>query len=130
MGRQEATETGGRVLIVDDDRGSLELLAVALLESGFTIRTADSAREALLEARRLPPSLILLDVMMPEIDGFQLCATLKEDPRLSGIPVVLISATGADRHFRERSSSVGAADYLTKPVDLPSLVHTVRRLAA
>ncbi len=119
-----------RVLIVDDDPSSLEILAVALLECGFAVRTAANAPEAIAEARRLRPSLVLADVMMPEMDGFELCATLKQDPQLGGVPVVLLSAAIGDRRDRERSTSVGAADYLSKPIDLDGLVEVLRRLAA
>ncbi len=119
-----------RVLIVDDDPLNLEVLAVALLDSGFTVRTAASATEALAEARRLPPSLILADVMMPEMDGFELCAALKQDQELAAVPVVLLSAAAGDQADRKRMADVGAADYLTKPVDLSGLVDILRRLAA
>ena len=91
------------VLIVDDDPLNLEILAVALLDNGFSVRTADSADEALAEARRLPPSLILADVMMPIVDGFELCAAVKQDPQLGSIPVVLISAAVGDRRDHDRS---------------------------
>ncbi|MBA2450349.1 MAG: response regulator [Chloroflexi bacterium] len=124
------TRNGTRVLVVDDDPMSLEVLAVALLEYGFSVRTAASATEALAEARRLPPALVLVDVLMPGIDGFQLCAALKDDPQLSAVPVVLLSADDGGPRDRERGASVGAADYLTKPIDLPGLVRVVRQLAA
>ena len=119
-----------RVLIVDDDPMNLEMLAVALLDNGFAVRTADSGAEALAEARRLPPALVLADVMMPDMDGFQLCATLKRDPELGAVPVVLLSAAAGDSADRQRGAEVGAADYLAKPVDLSGLVRVLRRLAA
>src|SRR3954470_19520775 len=80
-----------RVLVVDADVSSLEMLAVALLDSGFAVRTAASAAEALDEARRRPPALVLSDVAIPGMDGFQLCAALRGDPDLGGVPVVLLS---------------------------------------
>lgn len=126
----ELTGQETRVLVVDADARSLELLAVALLDSGFTVRTAASAAEALAEARKRPPALILSDVAIPGIDGFQLCATLRGDPDLSGVPVVLLSGGQSDRTLRERGATAGATDYLTKPVDLPRLVQMVRRLSA
>ena len=119
-----------RVLIVDDDPMNLEMLAVALLDSGFAVRTADSGAEALAEARRLPPALVLADVMMPDMDGFELCAALKQDPQLGGVPVVLLSAATGSSADCQRVADVGAADYLTKPVDLSGLVRVLRRLAA
>ncbi len=128
-GMVSGTEGETRVLIVDDDPMNLEMLAVALLDSGFAVRTAASAIEALDEARRLPPSLVLADVAMPDMDGFQLCAQMKQDPLLGGVPVVLLSAAFTDNGDRERSASVGAADFLTKPVDLPGLVRVLRQLS-
>src|SRR4051794_31931627 len=125
---------GTRVLVVDADAGSLEMLAVALLDSGFAVRTAASAAEALDEARRRPPALVLSDVAIPGMDGFELCAALRGDPQLSGVPVVLLSgghgASLPDRGFHERGQTAGVSDYLTKPIDLPRLVQVVRRLSA
>ncbi len=119
-----------RVLVVDDDPTNLEILAMTLLDSGFSVRTAASASEALDEARRLPPALILADVMMPGMDGYELCAALKQDPQLASVPVVLISAACGNPSDRALGASVGAADYLPKPVDLLDLVDVLRRLAA
>src|SRR6266542_2198518 len=110
-----------RVLVVDADARSLEMLAVALLDSGFAVRTAASAAEALAEARKRPPALILSDVAIPGMDGFQLCAALRGDPDLGSVPVVLLSGGQGDRALRERGATAGASDYLTKPVDLPRL---------
>jgi putative two-component system response regulator len=125
-----SSEGRTRVLIVDDDPASLEMLAVALLDNGFTVRTAASASEALAEARRLRPALILSDVAMPDVDGFELCAALKRDPQLSAVPVVLLSAAYGDARDRERGARVGAADYLAKPVDLPGLLRVLQRFSA
>ena len=119
-----------RVLVVDADARSLEILAVALLDSGFAVRTAATADEALAEARKRPPALVLSDVAIPGMDGFQLCAELRGDPTLGSVPVVLLSGSHADRGLRERGATAGASDYLTKPVDLPRLVQMVRRLSA
>lgn len=125
-----SSEGRTRVLIVDDDPASLEVLAVALLDNGFNVRTAASASEALAEARRLRPTLILSDVAMPDVDGFELCAALKRDPQLSAVPVVLLSAAHGHARDRERGARAGAADYLAKPVDLPSLLRVLQRLSA
>lgn len=127
-GQQGGIET--RVLVVDADARSLEMLAVALLESGFAVRTAASAAEALAEARKRPPSLILSDIAIPGVDGFQLCAAFRGDPGLGSVPIVLLAGGPADPRLRERGASVGASDYLSKPVDLPRLVQVIRGLAA
>jgi CheY-like chemotaxis protein len=119
-----------RVLVVDADVSSLEMLAVALLDSGFAVRTAASAAEALAEARKRPPSLVLTEVAMPEMDGIQLCAELRGDPSLGGVPIVLLAGGHADPRLRERGATAGASDYLTKPIDLPRLVQVIRGLSA
>jgi len=119
-----------RVLVVDADARSLEMLAMALLDSGFAVRTAASAAEALVEARRRTPSLVLADAVMPEMDGFQLCAAFRGDPGLGGVPVVLLAASQPDARFRERGVTAGATDYLTKPIDLPRLIQVIRGLSA
>jgi CheY-like chemotaxis protein len=119
-----------RVLVVDADTRSLEMLAVALLDSGFTVRTAASAAEALAEARKRPPSLVLTEIAIPGMDGFQLCAEFRGDPGLGAVPIVLLAGGGTDPRLRERSTAVGAADYLTKPIDLSRLVQVIRGLAA
>ena len=106
------------------------MLAVALLDSGFAVRTAASAAEALAEAQKRPPSLVLTDVAMPGMDGFQLCAAFRGDPSLGNVPVVLLAGTQVDARLRERGASAGASDYLTKPVDLPRLVQVIRGLSA
>jgi CheY-like chemotaxis protein len=118
------------VLVVDADAKSLELLAVALLDSGFAVRTAASAAEALAEARKRPPSLVLTDVAMPGVDGFQLCAAFRGEPGLGDVPVVLLVNGQSDARLRERGATAGASDYLTKPVDLPRLVQVIRGLSA
>lgn len=119
-----------RVLVVDGDARSLEMLAVALLDSGFTVRTAASAPEALAEARKRRPSLVLSDVAIPGIDGIQLCAAFRRDPDLGTVPIVLLAGGPTDPGLLERGASAGASDCLTKPIDLPQLVQVVRRLSA
>jgi CheY-like chemotaxis protein len=125
---QSGLET--RVLVVDADARSLEMLAVALLDSGFAVRTAASAAEALAEARKRPPSLVLTDIAIPGTDGFQLCAEFRGDPRLGDVPIVLLAGGQADPRLRERGTTAGASHYLTKPVDLPRLVRVIRGLSA
>lgn len=119
-----------RVLVVDADVRSLETLAVALLDSGFAVRTAASGAEALAEARKRPPSLVLTEIAMPGMDGIQLCSELRGDPRLGGVPIVLLAGGQIDPRLRERGSTAGVSDYLTKPIDLPRLVQVIRGLSA
>src|SRR3954470_24803013 len=92
--RRSVPET--RVLVVDADASSLEMLAVALLDSGFAVRTAASGAEALAEARKRPPSLVLTEIAMPGMDGIQLCAAFRGDPGLGNVPIVLLAGGHAD----------------------------------
>jgi two-component system, OmpR family, response regulator len=124
------TDKGARVLVVDADPHSLELMAVALIDSGFTVRTAATAAEALDEARRVPPTLVLSEAEIPGTDGIELCAQLRREPALGAVPVVLLSRRPTGPRDRERGASVGIADYLPKPVDLSRLVRLLHRLSA
>jgi two-component system, sensor histidine kinase and response regulator len=126
--RRSVPET--RVLVVDADASSLETLAVALLDSGFAVRTAASGAEALAEARKRPPSLVLTEIAMPGMDGIQLCAAFRGDPGLGDVPIVLLTGGQTDPRLRERVATAGASDYLTKPIDLPRLVQVIRGLSA
>jgi CheY-like chemotaxis protein len=126
--RRSVPET--RVLVVDADASSLEMLAVALLDSGFAVRTAASGAEALAEARKRPPSLVLTEIAMPGMDGIQLCAAFRGDPGLGDVPIVLLTGGQTDPRLRERVATAGASDYLTKPIDLPRLVQVIRGLSA
>ncbi|HUH30002.1 MAG TPA: ATP-binding protein, partial [Rhodanobacter sp.] len=111
------------ILIVDDDAAGTELIVRMLAGEGFRAIPAADGEEGLRLARELRPDLILLDVLMPNADGWAVLSQLKADPLLAGIPVVMISVT------REKALgfAVGAADYLVKPVDRESLMRTVEK---
>jgi PAS domain S-box-containing protein len=117
--REAVVPTGGgrRVLVVDDDLVQLELTRLHLTQLGFHVISTTSTRAALRVARECPPDVILSDVLMPELDGFQLCFEVRRDPTLARVPVVLASAwyeTAADRQL---ASHVGAAALVQKSPD-------------
>ena len=116
-----------RVLIVDDELRNRELLEVMLAPEGFLLQTASSGEEALALVAREPPDLILLDIMMPGMDGCQVASTLKGDPATKNIPIIMITAVD-DRHIRMLALSAGAEDFLTKPVNRTELCLRVRNL--
>jgi CheY-like chemotaxis protein len=120
---------GGKVvLVVEDDEATREAFALLLGCEGYRVHTAANGLHALEHLRAGErPGLILLDLMMPVMDGFQLCARLKQDRALEGIPVVVCSAVG---EARMRAGTLGAADYLDKPVDPEALLDVVRRVCA
>tara|TARA_R110002094_G_scaffold219033_1_gene190818 strand:- start:3052 stop:4419 length:1368 start_codon:yes stop_codon:yes gene_type:complete len=105
-----------RILVVDDIEANRRLLQAKLEAQYFTVMHAENGQQALDIARAELPEIILLDVMMPGMDGFETCLQLKADPRTSFIPVVMVTAL-SDSEDRIRGLDVGAEDFLTKPVD-------------
>lgn len=105
-----------RILVVDDIEANRRLLQAKLEAHYFTVMHAENGQQALEIARAELPEIILLDVMMPGMDGFETCLHLKADPRTSYIPVVMVTAL-SDAEDRIRGLDVGAEDFLTKPVD-------------
>jgi signal transduction histidine kinase/DNA-binding response OmpR family regulator len=125
--RTDTSEQPACVLIVDDERHNRELLEVMLKPEGFLLLSAASGEEALTLIARQPPDLILLDVMMPGMDGYQVAGRIKGDPATHSIPVIMLTALD-DRNARMLGLSTGAEDFLTKPVDRAELSVRVRNL--
>jgi CheY-like chemotaxis protein len=115
------------LLIVDDNRENRELLAVVLTWEGFVCVAAASGEEALATAAREPPDLILLDAMMPGMDGYEVTARLKGDSATKNIPIIMVTAI-ADYNAKERARSAGAEDFLAKPINRDVLVPRLHRL--
>jgi signal transduction histidine kinase/CheY-like chemotaxis protein len=111
------------VLVVEDDRHSLELMTLYLRGAAFEVQVARSGEEGLRLARALQPTAIVLDIMLPGLDGWDLLAILKSDPRTARIPVVIASMLDE----RGRGFALGAADYLVKPVTRDDIVATLSR---
>jgi DNA-binding response OmpR family regulator len=114
------------ILVVDDTPENLRVLVQLLQEQGYRVRPVPNGAHALISARKAPPDLILLDIMMPEMDGFEVCRRLKADDRTREIPIIFISALdeGLDK---ATAFSVGGVDYITKPFQAEELfarVHT------
>ena len=116
-----------RLLIVDDERHNRRLLEVMLAPEGFHLLTAASGEEALAMVAQHPPDLILLDIMMPGMDGYQVAATIKGNLATKNIPIIMITALD-DRNARMLGLTAGAEDFLSKPVDRAELCVRVRNL--
>ncbi|MEM9066372.1 MAG: response regulator [Planctomycetota bacterium] len=124
---EHAEGTPGRVLLVDDHPQNLELLQAYLEEFGCVVDTATDGLEALAAVERQAPDLIVLDVMMPRMSGFQVCQKLKDSDATRSIPVVMVTALNAVADV-ERAVECGADDFLTKPVNKLELLTRVRSL--
>jgi PAS domain S-box-containing protein len=119
----EGPIVGAKVLLVDDDPQIHDLMGTVLVREGYRVLHASTGAEAIRRAREERPAMILLDIMMPQVDGWTVLSTLKEDPQLAGIPVVCVSMLDE----RPMGLSLGAAEFLTKPVERAKLVATVGR---
>jgi len=105
-----------KILIVDDEEKNLKLLSMILQSHNYDVATAKNGIEALEKTKEYSPDMIFLDVMMPELDGYETCRRLREDPATNFIPVVMVTALG-DQESRNKGLEAGANDFLTKPVD-------------
>ena len=113
-----------KILVVDDEALLRRVLKDALEEAGYTVVLAENGHVAITLARTDPPDCILMDIMMPDLDGYDACAVIKADPAIAAIPVYLISAT-QDLRVVDRAEHVGAAGILPKPVPIEELLQTV-----
>lgn len=118
-----------KVLIVDDTNTLRSLVQIYLLAHGWEFVEAQDGADGLEKARALRPDVVISDVKMPVMDGFELCAAIRSDPALRSIPVVLLTMLGDDAS-RQRGKLVGASAFLTKPIAPEKLRETVRALVA
>jgi len=115
-----------KILIIDDEFPAGYLIKINLEAEGYEAILALSGEEALEKARTSAPDLITLDVLMPEMDGFEVLEALKRDEALNSIPVMMISVINGIR--KKRGIQMGAVDYLFKPIDFDNLLNKIRSL--
>jgi two-component system cell cycle sensor histidine kinase/response regulator CckA len=125
--RRELVDPSATVLVVDDEPNNRQLLEVMLSNQGFRILFASSGEEALEIVAKKPPDLILLDVMMPGMDGYEVTIRIKSNPVTENILIVIVTALD-DRNAKIRGLSAGAEDFLSKPIDRTELCVRVRNL--
>jgi CheY-like chemotaxis protein len=118
---------GPRILIVDDDRHNTETLAIMLGSEDYLISTATNGEDALEQATLKQPDLVLLDIMLPGMDGYEVAARIKSNPATANIPVIMVSALD-DRETKLLGLTAGAEDFLSKPVHRAELASRVRKL--
>ena len=122
----EAAESKATILVVDDNTDNVEILRAFLESRGFTIAEARDGREALSRMEEVRPDLVLLDVMMPGMDGWEVCRVIKQHPQLGDTRVVMVTAKGGFEDKMEGLRSQ-ADDYVVKPVDFKELMDKVER---
>ena len=115
-----AAGAAASILVVDDTAANLQVLAGMLKDRGYKVRPVPSGKLALLAAERDPPDLILLDINMPEMNGYEVCERLKADKKLKGIPVIFISAL-TEQLDKVKAFATGGVDYITKPFQMEEL---------
>jgi two-component system sensor histidine kinase/response regulator len=113
------------ILVVDDTVENLHLLSRMLTEHGYEVRPVTSGRQALVAARSAPPEAVLLDVTMPEMDGYEVCRRFKEEPTLREIPVIFLTAL-SDTADKLRAFEAGGVDFITKPFQIDEVLARVR----
>jgi len=116
-----------RILIVDDEAINLKLVSRLLEIEGYEVRSARSGEVALRLIEQTPPDLALLDVMMPDMEGYELCRRLRQNPLTAGIPIVMLTAL-VDENDRLKGIEAGADDCLPKPFDVEMLRALLARL--
>jgi two-component system alkaline phosphatase synthesis response regulator PhoP len=116
-----------KILVAEDEPDIRELLAFTLKYGGFDVVTAANGLEAIEQAKESKPDMILLDVRMPRMTGYEACKVLKEKPETAGIPIVFLSAKGQEAEV-ERGIDAGAIDYILKPFAPDTLITHIKKL--
>jgi DNA-binding response OmpR family regulator len=131
-GPNESSQPGRDVLVVEDDREINELVCAYAEIAGFGHRSALCGFDAVEQVRSRPPALIVLDLMLPDIDGFEVCRRVKAEAESKGkpIPVIIILSALDGEKSRQQGRALGAVDYLTKPFDPDRLMEVITRHAS
>jgi DNA-binding response OmpR family regulator len=118
-----------RILVVDDEPEAVELVEFNLKQAGYAVSTAADGAEALKKARAQTPDLIVLDVMLPEMNGFEICKSLRLEPATAKMPIIMLTAKAAEID-RVLGLELGADDYITKPFSTRELLLRVKKILA
>jgi DNA-binding response OmpR family regulator len=118
---------GKRVLVVDDEPNIVMSLEFLMKRAGFEVEVARNGREALAALEGTPPDLLLLDVMMPELDGYEVCERVRQRPEWNATKIIMLTARGRDAE-RQRGLALGADRYVTKPFSTRELVEQAKQL--
>jgi DNA-binding response OmpR family regulator len=116
------------ILVVDDDQNIRELISVNLIAAGYSVTIAADGKEAMEKISATIPDLIILDIMMPEVDGWELCKWVRDDPLFQNVKILMLTAKGSSRDKLIGREIFRADDYMTKPFEIGLLQQTVSRL--
>src|SRR5207245_239000 len=125
---KQASESGPVVLAVDDDPAVLRVIEALLTRNGYMVKTASTGAEALKILSQIVPAVLILDVMMPEISGYDLCYLVKSEERLKKTPVIFLTARGAPQDFKT-GQDVGAVRYMVKPFQPDRLLPVIQMVS-
>ena len=117
-------ESPYRILLVDDSSTNIALLEAILEEKGYQIIKTQNVKDALISLKKKVPHLILLDLLIPKISGFDFLEQIRKDENTKDIPVIIISAL-SDKESEKRVMNMGAIDFINKPIDIPYLIERV-----
>jgi len=126
---KETAKPGPIVLVVDDDAGILRIIEMQLQRHGFQVVTAPNGQEALKVLRKTIPSVIILDVMMPGMSGYDVCQVVKRNERLEKVPVIFLTAKGSPQDYKTGMDSGGVV-YMVKPFSPEKLLQVVQMMAS
>jgi len=115
-------------LVVDDDPDIIDIISICLKEKNFVIESASNGLEALEKLHSFLPQLILLDIQMPKMNGFELIKRLKQNPNYSSIPIVILTGTHISQEDKKCGLLLGAAKYFTKPFKIQELIEEIETL--
>ncbi len=115
-----------RILVIDDEPHMARLASYVLQTAGYEVLTAEDGRDGLKKLAQFEPDLVICDITMPEMDGFEVVSTLRADPRWHHLPVIMLTARGQEQDM-QRAEEVGANSYLTKPFSSRQLLGEVQR---
>jgi DNA-binding response OmpR family regulator len=118
---------GKRILVVDDEKDLVETIKLKLTSEGYEVDEAFDGKQALEKVKQRQPDLILLDVMMPQVNGYQVCRELKKSDKFKQIPVVMLTAK-AQESDKFWGMETGADDYVTKPFEFDALLSSIKKL--
>jgi DNA-binding response OmpR family regulator len=119
------TETNSRILIVDDEADLVSVLRFGLEAEGYVVLDAGDGEEALVRAHEQRPDLMVLDLMLPKLDGYKVCRALKFDDRFKDMPIIILSARSSEQD-RQLALDMGADDFVTKPYEMQDLIDRIQ----